>query len=232
MRRKIMIRSALLILVVATCAAQAPSGAQATKTLDRPGPVNYIFDDDGGAVQVVPADLAPSSPKAFHGGLVMKSVQQVSIFLGSGWASAKPRSRRGPLSDLMTEPKPTVELQKQNIKVQRALPIYEDVGDLSKVQVNDLTIQRKLSELLQSHAIPAPTPGTVFVIYLAPEIISTIGGQQAGIDYAAYHNFVNLEAGEVFYAVVPFHENQANHVGAAQRALVEAALNPRGTGWY
>jgi hypothetical protein len=232
MRRKTMIRSALLILVVTTCAAQAPSGVQAAKSLDRPGPVNYIFDDDGGAVQVVPADLAPSGAKAFHGGMVMKSVQQVSIFLGSGWANAQPRSRRTSLSDLMTEPARTSELQKQNVKVQRALPIFEDFSDLGKVRVNDLTIQRKLSDLLQSRAIPAPTPGTVFVIYLAPEIVSTIGGQQAGIDYAAYHNFVNLEAGEVFYVVVPFHENQTNHLGAAQRALVEAALNPRGTGWY
>jgi hypothetical protein len=225
-------RFAPLVFLVAICAAQAPSGQQSAKTLDRPGPANYIFDDDGGAVQVVPADLAASTTRTFHGGLVMTSVQQVSIFLGSGWANAKSRSRRPPLADLLAGTEQTADLHKRNIKAIPAQPIYDDFGDLSKIPVNDLTIQRKLSELLQSRAIPSPTPGTVYVIYLAPEVVSTIGGQQAGIDYAAYHNFVNLEAGEVFYAVVPFHENQTTHVGAAHRALVETALNPRGTGWH
>src|SRR5215472_10345753 len=142
--------ASFILLVTAICAAQSPAGNQAAKSLDRPGPVNYIFDDDGGAVQVVPPDLAPSGQRAFHGGMVMKSVQQVSIFLGSGWANAKPRSRRGTLADLMSAPERTSDLQHHNIKALPALPIYEDFGDLSKVQVNDLTIQRKLSDLLQS----------------------------------------------------------------------------------
>jgi hypothetical protein len=227
-----MVRFATLILLLASSAAQGPAGNQPGKTLDRPGPVNYIFDDDGGAVQVVPADLSPSSTRTFHGGLVMTSVQQVSIFLGSGWANAKARSRRGALADLLTGTDRTSDLQKQNIKALPAQPVYEDFADLGNTHVNDLTVQRKLSDLFQSRAIPSPTPGTVYVVYLAPEVVSTIGGQQAGIDYAAYHNFVNLEAGEVFYAVVPFQENQANHITGAHRALVEAALNPRGTGWY
>lgn len=227
-----MIRFLPLVFLAAVCSAQTPAGTQPTKSLDRPGPANYIFDDDGGAVQVVPADLAPASTRTFHGGLVMKSVQQVGVFLGSGWANETPRSRREVLGDLLTVAECGADLQKQNMKILPAAPVYEDFTDLSRTRVNDLTIQRKLSDLLKSHAIPLPTLGTVYVIYLAPEIVSTIGGQQAGVDYAAYHNFVNLEEGEVFYAVVPFHANQGNHVNAAQRALVETALNPRGTGWH
>jgi hypothetical protein len=221
-----------IILLGAICAAQTPAGNQTAKNPDRPGPANYIFDDDGGAVQVVPADLAPSATKAFHGGPVMQSVQQVSIFLGSGWANATARSRRGPLADLFQGIQPTVDFEKRNIKTLPAYPVHEDFADLAKVPINDLTIQRKLSDLLQTHAIPSPAPGSVYVVYLAPEVVSTIGGLRGGIDYAAYHNFVNLEAGEVFYTVVPFHESQTNHVSAAHRALVETALNPRGTGWY
>ena len=224
--------ASFILLVAAICAAQSPAGNQTAKSLDRPGPANYIFDDDGGAVQVVPADLAPSGTRAFHGGLVMQSVQQVSIFLGSGWANAKARSRRGPLADLLTGNQLTADLQTRNIKALPAHPMYEDFADLARVPVNDLTIQHRLSVLLQTRAIPSPTPGTVYVIYLAPEVVSTIGGQRAGVNYAAYHNFVNLDAGEVFYTVVPFQENQTNHVGAAHRVLVETALNPRGTGWY
>jgi len=227
-----MMRFLPLLFLATICSAQAPTGNQPVKSLDRPGPANYIFDDDGGATQVVPADLVPSGIRTFHGGLVMKSVQQVSIFLGGGWAAESPRSRRAVLGDLFSGNARIADFEKQNIKTLPAQPLYEDFTDLSKARVNDLNIQRKLSDLLNSRAIPLPTPGTVYVIYLAPEVVSTIGGQQAGVDYAAYHNFVNLEQGEIFYAVVPFHVNQANHVNAANRALVEAALNPRGTGWY
>jgi hypothetical protein len=52
------------------------------------------------------------------------------------------------------------------------------------------------------------------------------------VDYAAYHNFVNLEAGEIHYVVVPFHENAERHSSAATRAFAETALNPNGQGWF
>jgi hypothetical protein len=59
-----------------------------------------------------------------------------------------------------------------------------------------------------------------------------LGVHQGGVDYAAYHNFVNLEAGEIHYVVVPFHDNPDKHSTAATRAFAEAALNPNGQGWY
>src|SRR4029077_247873 len=110
------------------------------------------------------------------------------------------------------------ELQLHDIKTLLAASRLEDFSDLSKSRVNDLTIQQKLSDLLQSKAIPAPTAGTVYVIFLAPGISSTLGTHQAGVDYVAYHNFVNLEAGEIHYVVVPFHESADHHSAAATRA--------------
>jgi hypothetical protein len=124
------------------------------------------------------------------------------------------------------------ELKQHSIKTLRAAPKLEDFSDLSQSKVNDLTIQQKLSDLLKSKAIPTPTAGTVFVIFLAPGIQSTLGGLQGGVDYAAYHNFVNLEVGEIHYVVVPFHENADTHSAAATRAFAETALNPNGQGWF
>ena len=124
------------------------------------------------------------------------------------------------------------ELQKHNIKTLGASLRLEDFSDLSKARVNDLTIQQKLSDLLQSKAIPAPAAGTVYVIFLAPGVQSTLGAHKAGVDYAAYHNFVNLEAGEIHYVVVPFHDDADHHGAAATRAFAEAALNPNGRGWF
>jgi hypothetical protein len=221
-------RLGLFILLLAG-AAVLSANAQQPAVVDRPSEPNFVFDDDGGKVQIVPPDFAVAGEKKFHGGAVMASAQQVSIFLGAGWGDQQVRSRQTVLVDVATNNgAPMVEMQKHSVKTLRASPRLEDFGDLSKTRVNDLTIQQKLSDLLQSKAIPAPTASTVYVIYLAPEIVSTLGAHKAGADYLAYHNFVNLEAGEVHYVVVPFNDNADHHSRAAARAFAEA----NGRGWY
>jgi hypothetical protein len=52
------------------------------------------------------------------------------------------------------------------------------------------------------------------------------------VDYAAYHNVVNLDAGEVRYVVVPFQKDAQRQAETAVRAFVETALNPNGRGWF
>jgi hypothetical protein len=220
----------LLLCGTVTCVL----AAQQQASVDRPAEPNFAFDDDGGKAQIVPANFSVAGPKTFHGGPVLASAQQVSIFLGAGWGDTQVRGREASLLDVTASVgnAHVAELKQHNIKTLRAAPKLEDFSDLSQSKVNDLTIQQKLSDLLKSKAIPAPSAGTVYVIYLAPGIQSTLGGLQGGIDYAAYHNFVNLEAGEIHYVVVPFHENADAHCAAATRAFAETALNPNGQGWF
>ena len=220
----------LLLCGTVTCAL----AAQQQASVDRPAEPNFAFDDDGGKAQIVPVDFSVAMQKTFHGGPVLASAQQVSIFLGAGWGDAQVRGRETSLLDVTASAGNTqvLELKQHSIKTLRAAPQIEDFTDLSQSKVNDLTIQQKLSDMLKSKAIPTPTAGTVFVIFLATGIHSTLGGLQGGVDYAAYHNFVNLEAGEIHYVVVPFHENAATHSAAATRAFAETALNPNGQGWF
>ena len=56
--------------------------AQQQASVDRPAEPNFAFDDDGGKAQIVPIDLSVAGPKTFHGGPVLASTQQVSIFWG------------------------------------------------------------------------------------------------------------------------------------------------------
>jgi len=213
---------------------QSTKVPDAPSSLDRPAEPNFVFDDDGGKAQIVPADFSIAGPKTFHGGTVLPAARQVSIFLGSGWGDQQARQRQTGLVDVAasnTNPH-LAELGKHNIKMLHAAPLFEDFSDLSKTRVNDLTIQQKLSDLLQSKAIPAPNAGTVYIVFLAPGIDSTLGGNKAGTDYVAYHNFVNLEAGEIHYVVVPFHADAQQHTAAATRAFAETALNPNGRGWF
>jgi hypothetical protein len=219
---------ALLLCALATRVLTAQQAA----AVDRPAEPNFLFDDDGGKVQIVPADLAVSGAKTFHGGAVLGSARQVSIFLGAGWGDQQFRSRQLPLLDIAAQGPQRAELQQHSIKTLASAPRFEDFTDLSRDPVNDLAIQRKLSELLQSKAIPAPAAGTVYVVFLAPGVESTLGGNKAGTDYLAYHNFVNLEAGEIHYVVVPFHSDPQQHTAAAARAFAETALNPNGQGWF
>jgi hypothetical protein len=174
-----------------------------------------------------------AAEKKFHGGEVMRSAQQLSIFLGSGWGDPQVRSRQVAIHDLAARPSAMLdELKKNHIRTQSALPAVEDFSDFTSAKVNDLTIQRKLSDLLASKAIPAPTPSTIYIVFLAPGINSSLGAHKGGLEYAAYHNFVHLEAGEVRYVVVPFCDQADRHAAAAARAFADTALNPNGNGWY
>jgi len=47
------------------------------------------------------------------------------------------------------------------------------------------------------------------------------------VHFAAYHNLVHVEAGELRYVVVPFNENADRQATAASLALVETAFNPQ-----
>ena len=161
---------------------------------------------------------------------MLKSVQQVSIFLGSGWADEKVRARETALLDLLASTR-VPDLQSRNIKALPASPSQEDFSRLNSSRLNDLDIQHRLNDMLLSHALPAPGAATVFVVFLSPEVSSVIGGHQGGTDFAAYHNFFHVAAGEVRYVVVPFNTTTANHLQAATQALIETALNPHGDGW-
>jgi hypothetical protein len=101
----------------------------------------------------------------------------------------------------------------------------EDFADL-KGSVNDLAIQSKLVEMLEGKTLPAPDASTVFVVFLAPGVKSTVGSHTAGVHFAAYHNLVHVGAVELRYVVVPFSENASRQAAAASLAIVETVFNP------
>src|SRR5713226_8136375 len=97
-------------------------------TMDRPAEPNFVFDDDGGKAQIVPADFSVAAPKTFHGGPVLASAQQVSIFLGAGWGDSQFRARETALLDVTASVGSThvAEMKQHSIKTLRAAPQLED----------------------------------------------------------------------------------------------------------
>ena len=208
------------------------SAQQANKPADAPtAKANFIGDDDGGLTEIVSSDPAAQSPRPAGATPVMKSVQQVSIFLGAAWGDQEDRSRQTRLLDLASNrSKPALaELQNKSVEVLPAATRVEDFSDLSRNTINDLTIQHKLVEMLANHSIPAPTATTIYVIFLAPGITSTLGTSKAVADYSAYHNLLHVEAGEIRYVVVPYHTDADRHNAAASRAFTDTAFNPSAT---
>lgn len=224
-------RLAIHILLLAGFATQLLIAQQSSQANNRFAGTNFVSGDDDEQIQIVPVNLAAAGPKKYHGGAVMKSVGLVPIFLGKQWAENEVRARQTALVDVLTSDSAvSSELQSRAIKPLPPSPSVDDFSDLGAATVNDLTIQHKLVDLLQSKAIPAPGTDTVYVMYLAPGVNSSIGASKAGTDYLAYHNVVNLEEGEVRYVVVPYNQDAAIQRAAAARACSDAAMNPRGIG--
>lgn len=210
--------------VAGLLATQVITSREATSTDGLQVQTNFISDDDGGVVQIVPVGLTPSGPGKASTAPVMKSIQQVSVFLGGAWAEQSARNREAWLSDLAGHAD-LAPLHTQKVDVFPASPSVEDFTDL-KGPVNDLTIQRKLLEMLASSVLSAPNAATIFVVFLAPGVQLTVGNHTAGVQFAAYHNLVHVEAGELRYVVVPFNEDASHQAKAASLAIVDTAVNP------
>lgn len=185
---------------------------------------NYIADDDGGVVQIVPVELGASGPAKANTARPMKSIRQVSVFLGRAWAQPSMRIREASLWDLAGYASLT-PLLTQNASILAASASVEEFVDL-KGPVNDLTIQTKLVEMLESRTLPDPDASAVFVVFLAPGVKLTVGSHTAGVDFAAYHNLIHVKEGELRYVVVPFDQNVNHHATAASLAIVDTLLNP------
>jgi hypothetical protein len=211
-------------------ATQVMTAQKAVKPEDLPAPTtNFISDDDGGVVQIVPVGLSPAGTGKANTAPAMKSIRQVSVFLGSAWAEQSVRNREASLSDLAGHSQLAL-LQMQNVSVLPAAPSVEDFADLNSANlrepVNDLTIQNKLVEMLESKTLPTPDASTVFVVFLAPGVKLTVGKHTAGVHFAAYHNLVHVEAGELRYVVVPFNGNAGQEAMAASLGIVNTVFNP------
>src|SRR5690242_2441478 len=113
----------LLLCGTVTCVLSAQQQAP----VDRPTEPNFAFDDDGGKAQIVPVDFSVAGPKTFHGGPVLVSAQQVSIFLGAGWGDSQVRARETSLLDLTASVGNAhiAEMKQHSIKTLRAAPQVE-----------------------------------------------------------------------------------------------------------
>ena len=221
----------LLIMAVFYVTAHAQQPQSAGKS-DGQQPV---VNDDGGRAFVIGRDSKGLIVPSNHAGPVISEPQQYSIFLGSGWARRELRAREPELSNLLANVRDQATL--------RALDEYgtknlfgatfsqeRENGLKGNRDISDLQIQAVLGGMLNDGTLPKPNANMIYVIFLDPNLHSTLGSLIAGKHYAAYHNFFNASGTRLHYVVVPFEANQKTGCQIALRAFLAAAFNPNGAG--
>lgn len=229
----------MIVVLAGAVGAQEPSravagqgGAEAGAAVEQP-----LFDDDGGRVFVVRRDGGALAGLRYHGGEVIAEPRQYNIFLGGAWSEPGLRRREATFSNLLsTAGAGADQLPLDGYGVRNVYAPSESREQAFDFPaggtVSDLQVRAALEGMFRSGAIRGPDADTVYVVFLPPGVNSKLGEMLGGKHYAAYHNFFHAEQGEVRYAVVVF-EPQSKQAGqAAARALLEAALNPTGGGWY
>src|SRR5262249_27866798 len=172
-----------------TASAPAPE-AEATATIsDAPTSIKQeeIFrDDDGGRVFLVRRGDGPLDQSHNHGGEVIASPALHNIFLGT-WKDADKASAT------QTSP-PTSDEQVRKFLGQAG------VGDLSlpsswqdqpldfpENKISDMQIRAQLDAMFKQSGM-SPKKGDIFVIYLPPGTVSTVGPLFGSKHFLAYHD--------------------------------------------
>lgn len=231
--------------ILATLALTLTGGAasQAVEKPQAPAPAvlenaprgTVVFDDDGGRAQIVPRKAVPAQEATYHGGPVVSRPTVQAVFLGHDWRKQENRAKESEILSALRSQGNTADKSLSSYGVKpwelSGEPLEDLTGDpLHGSGISDLEIQIRLDGLLGG-AGPLDA-NTVYVVFLAPGLGSTLGPRATEKDYLAYHNHVHSAAGVIHYAVVPYDGDSARWVAAARQSLHLTVINPEGNGWY
>jgi hypothetical protein len=211
-----------------------PQPAAAPALLESAPKGTVVLDDDDWRVQIIPRQAAAGRDATFHGGPVITHGLVQAIFLGSGWRDKANREKeKGVLEGLRGSARAADFPAKSGVRAWEAhgLPFEDPAADpVAGERITGLEIQARLETLL-SGAGPVDA-SSVYVVFLAPGLGTTLGPQHSDKDFAAYHNFFHGANGIVRYVVVPFDADPSRWLAAARQSLHQTLINPEGTGWY
>jgi len=211
--------------------------AQAQQPEER-APVNEavqaVIDDDGGRAFIVNSKLKSLTElRRLPGATTLTAPQQYTIFLGSRWATPSLRARESKLNNLLSSIQNQPDISKLNgLGINNLFgPTYsqEVLTQFNEDEkVSDINVRTILAGLVRDGSLPKPERATIYIIFLQPDLRSTLGTLTGRKHYLAYHQFLNVGGDRLHYVVVPFEPDVDTARAIALRALVAAALNPTG----
>jgi len=194
--------------------------------------VQAVIDDDGGRAFIVNSKLKSLTElRRLPGATTLTAPQQYTIFLGSRWATASLRVRESKLNNLLSSIKNQPDISKlNNLGINNLFgPTYsqEVLTQFNEDEkVSDINVRTILAGLVRDGSLPKPERATIYIIFLQPDLRSTLGTLTGRKHYLAYHQFLNVGGDRLHYVVVPFEPDVDTARAIALRALVAAALNP------
>ncbi len=200
--------------------------------------------------EVMQLTAAPTPPPqlTYRGGHLLTAVEVYTVFWGAAWEQA-------PQSGLMTSlnqffdfvlTSPLMDQLAEYSVPGLAIGHGKRTGTtvLKATAVPHSVRDHQLQQLLQKETaaggkLPAPTPQTLYFIYLPPGVVVTQGGGRSCMTFCGYHSDIG---GNLFYAVMPY-PGCAGCTGGLQpldaltstssHELCEAVTDPvPGQGWY
>jgi hypothetical protein len=221
----------ITLILLAVTALAAVAQAQEARSRESSKEQQSVTNDDRGRAFIIEHDPALLSGLSHPGRSVISEPQQYSIFLGSGWATPSLRGREAEQANLLMNIRDQATLNALNesgVKNTFGPTSSREQLDNLAGNISDLEIQNILGAMIKDGSLPQSGANTIYVVFLDPEMRSTLGTMFAGKHYAAYHNFFNAAGMKLHYVVVPFEADRKTATQIALRALMAAALNPTG----
>lgn len=221
----------ILSLLLACGAARAQQPEEKAPVNDA---VQAVIDDDGGRAFIVNSKLKSLTElRRLPGAATLTAPQQYTIFLGSRWATPALRALEPRLNNLLSSIQNQPDIGKLNSLGINNLfgPTYsEEVLTQfdTDEKLSDINVRMILAGLLGDGSLPKTERSTIYVIFLQPDLRSTLGTLTGRKHYLAYHQFLNVGGERLHYVVVPFEPDVNTAKAIALRAFVAAALNPSG----
>ena len=220
----------LVLLVIVACATAASAQQSHTESTAGEQP-QAVVNDDRGRAFIIRRETGALPTRGKHARVIFEP-QQYSIFLGKDWADPSMRARETDLGNLLSSARDEAMLSALNEAGVKNLygpaTTQEKLDDIAG-NISDLQVQNVLSGMVKDGTLPKPNANAIYVIFLDPEMRSTLGSMMSGKHYVAYHSFFNAAGTRLHYVVMPFEANQKIACQIALRAFVAAALNPSGS---
>ena len=205
--------------------------AQAQQTAEplRPGYDRAVANEDGGRAFIIEQSSRRLSSFGRPRKGTLAAPEQYSIFVGGQWQTSALRERQVGLQRLLanlTDEAELSALQELGIKNRFGPTASVERLDVMSRSFSDLDIQRMLASMFDSGSLPQPSASRIYVVFLDPEIESTLGLLTGGKHYVAYHNVFRAGGAHTHYVVIPFQSDPARAYHDALRSLVAAAVKP------
>jgi hypothetical protein len=191
---------------------------------------------------------APAMQLTYRGGALITEVEAVSVFWGKAWNDAAPRALAERLNGFLkfVVASPYIDQLSEYDTPEQAIGRGRFAGTAtidaefaSGESVGDGAIQQMLAKQVSARSVPAPTPNTLYAVFLPPGVAVVSGKDRSCQVFCGYHD---RSTGGLFYAVLPY-PDCAGCLGGLEafealtsvcsHEIAEAITDPvPGEGWY